>query len=132
VLAQRYNELLAEREGGGRAGLPPPPRAYQEQMAAAAISRNTLLVAPPGCGKIRMAAMVLDDLWARKPAARAVYLAEAVGRLDCRIYSRHDLSEPARRELDALRPRVRVLEVPIEGDPLEDWFVGLSRRASPH
>ena len=77
LLLERYREFRDQRDrrqGGERL----VPRAYQQEMAAAAIARNTLLVAPTGCGKTKVAAMVLDDLWARKPNAKVVFLAQSV------------------------------------------------------
>ena len=42
-------------------------------MAQFASARNTLLVAPPGCGKTKVMSMVLDDLWREKPSAKVSY-----------------------------------------------------------
>ena len=50
--------------------VPLKPRGYQEEMAAKALRGNSLLVAPTGCGKTKVIAMVLDDMWRRNPAAK--------------------------------------------------------------
>jgi ERCC4-related helicase len=39
-------------------------------MAAKALSGNSLLVVPTGCGKTKVIAMVLDDMWRSNPAAK--------------------------------------------------------------
>lgn len=49
---------------------PLEPRGYQEEMTAKALRGNSLLVAPTGCGKTKIIAMVLDDMWGRNPAAK--------------------------------------------------------------
>ena len=250
LLQERYRAFCDAREEGRHTHL--IPRGYQQEMANASIGRNTLLVAPTGCGKTKVVAMVLEDMWAKKPAAKAVFLAQAVQlviqqaaalqqycrpqpgrrevrvdafgsfhapkswrdvlaaddvavftpqcllnclenekmpdslagvdllifdechhskkkhpfnqllqrfyhslpadrrprvmgvtatiggeileqktlkrlqgfeeRMDCRIFSRFDLSEAARRELAAHRPRLSVVEVAVPADPLEAWF----------
>mmetsp|Transcript_2493 Transcript_2493/g.4006 ORF Transcript_2493/g.4006 Transcript_2493/m.4006 type:complete len:540 (-) Transcript_2493:2101-3720(-) len=70
------------------------PRLYQLEMAAAASEDSTLLVAPTGCGKTKVAAMLLNDLWNRNQDGKAVFL---VNQVALAIQQKGHLLEDCRR-----------------------------------
>ncbi len=61
---QEYNKISSEKH------VPLCPRLYQSEMVQFAASRNALLVAPTGCGKTKIIAMLLDELWKNNPSAK--------------------------------------------------------------
>jgi superfamily II DNA or RNA helicase len=63
---REYNKISSEKHA------PLCPRLYQTEMVQFAASRNALLVAPTGCGKTKIIAMLLDEMWRNNPSAKVL------------------------------------------------------------